>query len=335
MKRRLIPVFASIMVLAAFVATDNAQGSAGSVKNIKESQEALRRVRSLRITILSTMLADRGIGEWGFAALVEVDGRRILFDTGARPDTALQNARELGVDLSTIQEVILSHNHLDHTGGLLTLRREAAKTNPSALSRVHVGRGIFWSRPSRDGEGNNMVAVKTAYGGGGGVFIEHQEPKELYPGVWLTGPIPRVHPERNWSGSGRLKSPEGLVEDTIPEDMSLVFDTEQGLVVLSGCGHAGVINTLTFARQKIRNAPIYAAIGGFHLFPLTDEKLDWTARKLREFGLKQFLGAHCTGIEAVYRLRRGVGLERQACVVGAVGSSFSLEKGIDPLSLAK
>jgi 7,8-dihydropterin-6-yl-methyl-4-(beta-D-ribofuranosyl)aminobenzene 5'-phosphate synthase len=335
MKRRLIPVFALVLFLAASVTTDKAQGSGGSKKEGQERKGEPRRVRSLRLTVLSTMLADSGIGEWGFAALVEVDGRKILFDTGARPETALRNAQELRVDLSTIQEVILSHNHIDHTGGLLTLRREASKTNPSALSRVHVGRGIFWSRPSKDSEGNNMVAVKTAYESGGGVFVEHQEPKELYPGVWLTGPVPRVHPERNWSGSGRVKSPEGLVEDTIPEDISLVFDTEQGLVVLSGCGHAGVINTLTFARLKVRNAPIYAAIGGFHLFPLSDEKLDWTAGKLREFGLKQFLGAHCTGIEAVYQLRRGVGLERQACVVGAVGASFSLEKGIDPLSLAK
>jgi 7,8-dihydropterin-6-yl-methyl-4-(beta-D-ribofuranosyl)aminobenzene 5'-phosphate synthase len=125
------------------------------------------------------------------------------------------------------------------------------------------------------------------------------------------------------------------VEDTLPEDMSLVFDTGKGLVVLSGCGHAGIVNTLEYAQRKIRNTPIYAAIGGFHLLALSDEKLDWTAGKLREFGLRQFLGGHCTGIEAVYRLRQGVGLDRSSCVVGAVGSSFSLEKGIDPLLVAR
>lgn len=294
-----------------------------------------KRVQSLRVLILSTMLADRGIGEWGFAALVEADGHRILFDTGAHPDTVLKNARELGVDLTKVQEVILSHNHQDHTGGLLYMRREFAKDNPSTLSRVHVGRGIFWSRPKKSGEGNNMVAAKPAFEATGGVFIEHNGPVELYPGVWLTGPVPRAYPERNWSGTGVVKTPDGLKEDSIPEDMSLVFETDKGLVVLSGCGHSGIINTLQYARDRIRQAPLYAAIGGFHLFGLDDSKLDWTAAKLRDFGLKQLLGGHCTGVEAVYRLRQQVGLTRQTCVVSAVGSSFSLDKGIDPLALAR
>ena len=106
------------------------------------------RVGSLRVLVLSTMLADRGVGEWGFAALVEADGRRLLFDTGARPETVLTNAAELGVDLAGITDVVLSHNHADHTGGLLSLRRELAKQNPEALSRAHVGSGIFRSRRS-------------------------------------------------------------------------------------------------------------------------------------------------------------------------------------------
>ena len=117
--------------------------------------------------------------------------------------------------------------------------------------------------------------------------------------------------------------------------MSLVFDTDKGLVVLSGCGHAGVVNTFEYARSRIRRAPVYAAIGGFHLFQLDDDKLAWTAAKLREFGLRHLLGGHCTGIEAVYRLRQLAGLDRRTCVVSAVGSSFALDKGIDPLNLAR
>ena len=169
--------------------------------------------------------------------------------------------------------------------GLLTLRREFAKTNPTALSRVHVGKGIFWNRPSNNGEGNYVVKIKSDYEATGGTFIEYNEPKEILPGVWLTGPVPRAHAERNWSGSGRVKAPEGLVEDTIPEDMSLVAVTDKGLVVISGCGHAGIVNTLEYARKKVQAAPIHAALGGFHLFALNDEKLDWTAGKLKEFGL--------------------------------------------------
>jgi 7,8-dihydropterin-6-yl-methyl-4-(beta-D-ribofuranosyl)aminobenzene 5'-phosphate synthase len=293
------------------------------------------RAGSVRVLVLSTMLADAGIGEWGFAALVEVDGHKILFDTGARPDTVLKNAKELGVDLSIVKEVILSHNHSDHTGGLLKLRRTFLRRNRSALSRAHVGRGIFWNRPSDKGEGNEMIALKAAYEASGGTFIEHNEPVEIFPNVWLTGPVQRVHPERNWSGSRRVKTPEGLVEDNIPEDMSLVIDTDQGLVLVSGCGHAGIINTLEYARRHIRQAPVHAALGGFHLFQADEEKLDWTANKLREFGIKHLLGGHCTGIEAVFRLRQRAGLDRKSCVVSAVGSSFTMDKGIDPVDLAR
>jgi 7,8-dihydropterin-6-yl-methyl-4-(beta-D-ribofuranosyl)aminobenzene 5'-phosphate synthase len=297
-------------------------------------------VQSLRVKVLSTMLTGGtvGIGEWGFAALIEVDGQQILFDTGARPETVLQNVREMNIDLANVKDVILSHNHGDHTTGLLTLRREFAKKNPSALSRVHVGKGIFWPRPSNNGEGNYVVKIKSEYEATGGTFIEYNEPKEILPGVWLTGPVPRVHAERNWSMggvSGRVKTPDGIVEDTLPEDMSLVAVTDKGLVVVSGCGHAGIINTLEHARKKVQNTNVYAALGGFHLFALDDAKLDWTASKLKEFGLQQFLGAHCTGIEAVYRIRQQAGLNRQSCVVGAVGASFDLTKGIDPTALAR
>lgn len=294
-------------------------------------------VQSFRVKVLSTMLTggNAGIGEWGFAALIEVDGQQILFDTGARPETVLQNVREMNIDLANVKDVILSHNHGDHTTGLLTLRREFMKKNPTALSRVHVGKGIFWSRPAGNGEGNHVVRIKSEYEATGGTFIEYNEPKEILPGVWLTGPVPRVHAERNWSGSGRMKTPEGLVEDNLPEDMSLVAVTDKGLVLVSGCGHAGIINTLEHVRKKVQNTNVYAALGGFHLFALNDEKLDWTASKLKEFGLQQFLGAHCTGIEAVYRIRQQTGLERQSCVVGAVGASFDLAKGIDPTALAR
>ncbi len=311
-----------------------------SPSTVTAQKQTPKAVQSLRVKVLSTMLAGgtNGIGEWGFAALIEVDGQQILFDTGARPETVLKNVREMGIDLANVKDVILSHNHSDHTMGLLTLRREFAKTNPTALSRAHVGKGIFWNRPAGNGEANVMVKIKPEYEATGGTFIEYNEPKEILPGVWLTGPVPRVHAERNWSmgaNSGRVKTPDGVVEDNLPEDMLLVAVTEKGLVVVSGCGHAGIVNTLEHARQKVKLAPIYAALGGFHLFLLDNEKLDWTASKLKEFGLKNFLGAHCTGIEAVYRLRQQVGLDRQSCVVGAVGASFDLGKGIDPTALAR
>lgn len=105
--------------------------------------------------------------------------------------------------------------------------------------------------------------------------------------------------------------------------------------MITGCGHAVVVNTLEYARKTVRVAPAYAVVGGLHLFQADDETLDWTAAKLKEFGTSHLLGAHCTGLEAVYRILDRAGLSRRTALAGAIGSSFSLEQGIDPLALAR
>lgn len=311
-----------------------AAGGEGEAARVDAAPRAM--VKNLKVTILSTMLADDGVGEWGFAALVEADGHRVLVDTGARPQTVLGNARELGVDLSNVSEVVLTHNHDDHTGGLVALRTELMKKNPAAMSEAHVSTGIFYSRPKASGgEDNSMIATKKEYEAIGGKFIEHAEAAEIFPGAWLTGPVPRVFPERNWSVKGKVLTPAGLVEDNIPEDQSLVLNTPQGLVVITGCGHAGIVNILTFARKEYPQPPVHAIIGGLHLFAAGDTQVDWTADKLKEFGLANLMGAHCTGIESVYRIRARAGLTRKTAVVGAVGATFVLGEGIHPGRLAQ
>jgi 7,8-dihydropterin-6-yl-methyl-4-(beta-D-ribofuranosyl)aminobenzene 5'-phosphate synthase len=316
-----------LRLLVAVVAVNFVGGTGALAQSPKPSSAKARaELQSLKVTILSTMLADEGIGEWGFAALVEADGKKILFDTGARPNTVLENARELKIDLGDVEDVILSHFHSDHTTGLMTLRGELSKGNPAALSRVHVGKGIFLER--RGSDRNPMMAMKNDYEASGGKFIEHDKPQEMLPGVWLTGPVPRLYPEKNYAPGIEVAKGEGWVEDDLPEDQSLVFNTPRGLVLLAGCGHAGIINTLQYARNFIRSAPVDAAIGGFHLYNAKDERLDWTADKLKEFQTAQILGAHCTGIETVYRLRQRLGLNRHTCVVGTVGATFDLKDGI-------
>jgi 7,8-dihydropterin-6-yl-methyl-4-(beta-D-ribofuranosyl)aminobenzene 5'-phosphate synthase len=312
----------------------------GWVRGQDPRATSLAPIGALKVTVLSTMLADpRGICEWGFAALVEADGHCVLFDTGARPETVLRNAAELGVDLT---DVVLSHHHGDHTEGLVTLRRELSKTNPKALAGAYVGRGIFLSRPRDDGrESNETIALAEPYKASGGTCSEIDRPTEIFSGAWLTGPVPRTHPERNWSGKGTIRttsataSGTATVEDTIPEDMSLVLGTGRSLIVVSGCGHAGIVNTLEYARKAVREAPVFAALGGFHLFAPHRETLDWTAEKLRRMSVANFLGAHCTGIELVYVLRDRLNLDRSHCVVGAVGSGFDLRRGLLPGTIAR
>jgi 7,8-dihydropterin-6-yl-methyl-4-(beta-D-ribofuranosyl)aminobenzene 5'-phosphate synthase len=115
----------------------------------------------------------------------------------------------------------------------------------------------------------------------------------------------------------------------------VIIASPAGLIVVTGCGHAGIINTLEYARTFSKEPRVHAAIGGFHLFAATEDQLAWTAGKLREFGVQHFLGAHCTGIEAVMRLRQLAGLTRQTAAVGAVGASFVLGTGINARLLAQ
>lgn len=293
------------------------------------------------VTILTTNAADVAgssgavplQGEWSFAAWIEVGERRFLFDTGWSPGNVLHNAEALGIDLSTAEDLILSHNHGDHTGGVLLLREELSKKNPKALSRIHVARGIFASRPRGDGgEGNPMVAKKEQIEATGAEFLIYDEPTEIAPGVWLTGPVERTHAEKTYpSSSGFVVVQNGeTVPDTIPESQSLVVLAEGGPVVVSGCGHAGLINTLEQSRRTISPHDPQAAIGGFHLFGASDEDLEWTAEQLVEQGLGHLLGSHCTGLEAVYRMRAAADMNRDTARVGAIGTRFVAGQGIEP-----
>jgi 7,8-dihydropterin-6-yl-methyl-4-(beta-D-ribofuranosyl)aminobenzene 5'-phosphate synthase len=294
---------------------------------------------AVKITVLVTNLGGdpyEGDGEWGYSALVEVDGHKILYDTGLSADLVLRNAKALKIDLSGVEDVVLSHNHYDHVGGLMALRRELSKVNPRAISRVHVGAGIFEPRWSESGEDRNgLRLIRAEYLATGGTFVVHDKPTELFPGVWLTGPVPRANNEKNWTPGLSLDTPQGRREDNVPEDSALIFNTSQGMIILSGCAHAGIVNITEYARGIVGAKPIVAVIGGLHLFSASDQALAWTGAKLKTYGVLSLLAGHCTGIEATFRLRESIGLSRKTAVVSAVGSSFTLGQGIDPRRLAQ
>jgi 7,8-dihydropterin-6-yl-methyl-4-(beta-D-ribofuranosyl)aminobenzene 5'-phosphate synthase len=308
-------------------------------QNVAQGKEAAgHRVGALKITVLVTNLAGdphEGSGEWGYSALVEVDGHKIVYDTGASPNLALANAKLLKVNLSDVDEAILSHNHWDHVGGLMSLRNELKTGNPKALSRAHVGARIFEPRLNDAGDDQNgLRAIRAEYIAGGGEFVVHDKPTQIFPGVWFTGPVPRNNPEKNWTPGLSLKTSGGLVEDNVPEDSALIFDTAEGIVILTGCAHAGIVNITQYARSLLGNKPIAAIVGGLHLFAASDQTVEWTATTLKSYDVANLLAGHCSGLEATYKLRQVLGLSRKTAVVSAVGSSYTLGKGIDARKLA-
>ena len=279
-----------------------------------------KKIKDYKVTILSTMLSDSYTGEWGFSAIIEADGQKILFDTGSRKNTVLQNAKELNIDLNNIKDVFLSHNHKDHTGGLITLREKY----PNSFSNAHVGEGIFYSRPNSRGSDHYILTNKNKIQKLGVNFISHTKPSQIIPGIWTTGKVPRKFDEKNWSELGKIIDSNGnKIEDTIPEDQSLFFDTENGIVLISGCGHAGLINTLEYVKTIIPDRPIYQILGGFHLLKLDNEMLKWTANKMKEAGVKYFVGAHCTGINSTYAIRKFMRLSSKNVLVGSVGTNIN------------
>ena len=294
---------------------------------------------AVAVTILSSNLASGStVGEWGFSALVQVDGRCILFDTGRHPDTVLRNAEALGVDLSCVTDVVLSHFHFDHTMGLISLYEDLRAKNPDAMRRIHVAEGHFLSRrvPSASGdtERNGMIAIRKHLEAEGVEFIEYSQPTEISPAVWVTGPVERNHPEVNYPRAIQANIDGEWVEDYVPDSQGLTVVTPEGPIVLLGCGHSGAVNLLEQVQRSIQDQSIHALMGGMHLYAADDQTLGWTADRLRDIGVQNLMAGHCTGIEPLLRLRVFI-LAVVTAVVGAVGSRFVYGEGIHPTAIAQ
>lgn len=294
---------------------------------------------SATVTILSSNLANGGtVGEWGLSALLEVDDHCVLFDAGRYPNTVLHNAGVLDVDLSCVSDIVLSHFHFDHTTGVLPLLQELNRLDPNRARRIHVADGFFLPRrvanTADGGEWNQMIELQTAIEAEGASFVVHGGPSEILPAVWVTGPVSRPHLERNYPSTIEVLSDGAWIEDYVPDSQGITIVTEEGHIVLLGCGHSGVVNALDHIRGTIAELPIHALMGGLHLFAASDEVLGWTADRLREIGVEHLMAGHCTGIEPLIRLRTGLNLNRRTAVVGAVGSQFVYGEGVRPTAIA-
>ncbi len=299
-----------------------------------------RSAESVEVTILSSNLANTStIGEWGFSALVEVDDHCVLFDAGYRADTVLRNINALDVDISCVTDIVLSHFHPDHMGGLITLFEDTRAKNPNAMKRIHVAEGFFRSRRivnrSGDAEWNQMIAVRERLEAEGVEFNIYSGPTEILPSIWITGPVERTHAEKTYGSTVDVKIDGEWVVDYVPDSQGLTIVTEKGPIVLLGCGHSGSVNLLEQVQRDIQDESIHALMGGMHLFSATDETLEWTAGKLVDIGVQNLMAGHCTGVEPMFRLREGLSLDRKSAVIGAVGSRFVLGEGIHPTSIAQ
>lgn len=288
------------------------------------------------ITVLATNISNYGgFGEWSFSALYESDKESILFDTGFHEDTVIHNAKVLNKDLSKVEKVILSHYHSDHTGGLIKLRNMYKKINEDAFSKVYVARGFFNQRYTSEGvkvgPGNLADAndFRDAAEEAGVTFIILDKHLEISKNLYATGTVSRTDETYNGPTGLVISDPNSssLIPDIILDDQSAGMLTENGWVMMSGCGHSGIINTAK-KLQSIKDVPIYGAIGGFHLFKATNEVIDNTANWLKDAGMTKFMGGHCTGIYAAERVADIIGISRDNLSHTAIGSILTKDLSI-------
>jgi 7,8-dihydropterin-6-yl-methyl-4-(beta-D-ribofuranosyl)aminobenzene 5'-phosphate synthase len=265
-----------------------------------------------------TVLADntvarpfpRGLcGEWGFSAAIG----DVLLDTGQ--SVAVHNADLLGVPIEEIETIVVSHGHFDHTTGMMDVLnvtdRPTIYCHPGVWSHRYVVReDRFDGAPLGIPYAKSTIEARAT-------VVEHREPVEVADGVHALGEIPREHPD---SVIGTIERNDGVADDPIVDDQSVVVETDDGLALVLGCCHAGLRNTVERA-EAVFDRDVRAVVGGTHLIAADTEEIHAVADWL-DGNLDLLVGAHCTGSEAT-----GILGERLPEIFepAGVGSTIQLE----------
>ena len=275
-------------------------------------------ISRLRITILiDDCPNDTGlIAEHGLALWIEADERRMLFDTG-QSAALVQNAKHLDIDLSTANALVISHGHYDHTGGaadFLALNSKVA---------VYCNPGIFIPRYSRQPD-NSMKPIGINSKSSDslhqimGAIQWVTGPMWISEDIGITGPVPRKTDFEDTGGAFYL-DPEGNRPDSIEDDLAIWFRIKNGLCVVTGCCHSGLVNTIDHIQFFVGNKNIRSVIGGLHLLHAASERLDRTCDYLNNSNIKQIIPLHCSGNEAIEFLMNHTG---STVLIKGLGESF-------------
>ncbi len=259
---------------------------------------------TLKITILVDNEAQEGLEkEHGFAAWIEAGDRRILFDTGH--EGALQaNVERLGIDLSTADTLVISHGHKDHTG---TLDRFLAINDHAELYFANqIDAKRFWYTPDPAEYGMPPASKKAFDALPASRVHSLAAPTYLAPGIGITGPVARLSSFENTGGTFYFDPDRGDV-DPIDDDQSMWFETNDGLVVLLGCCHSGLSNTIDFIRKASGIDKVCGVMGGMHLLQANEERLEKTFDVMRNWHARFLIPCHCTGMESAKKMRAAIG----------------------------
>ena len=245
------------------------------------------------------------MAEWGLSILVQTDSVNVLFDTGGN-FAAVRNADKLGVDLRAVDVIVLSHAHADHTGGLReVLRRTGPKeiiAHPAVWELKYTQRA-YEKREAFIGIPFTRAELELF----GASFTLCKKPVHITDSIVTTGEIAQTTDFEGIEPIFYIKENGSLRNDTIPDDLALIVRTQKGLVIVLGCAHRGMINTIRHAQMITGEQRVHTVVGGTHLFPKTDEQVEKAIFALQEIGVQKIGVSHCTGFHASMRLAQAFG----------------------------
>ena len=282
-------------------------------------------LQDLRLTIVVENSATHRNSAWaahGLSIFLELgcgsEKMKLLLDTGASSEVMLHNADALHIDLEHLDLICLSHGHYDHTGGLMGILQRL-NSRICILAHPDIFAPKLKDRPALKFIGPPFT--RTEAEAAGAIMLEARGPVAILPEVMTTGEVPRIEPFEKVEGFWTIKDGQYCL-DSIPDDQALAINMHgKGLAVITGCAHAGIINTIKQAQKITGIEELYAVIGGFHLMDADEKRIEATAEALRQLDPTIVRPGHCTGHKAVCRLQEALG---GRCRPLAVGDSIQL-----------
>ncbi|MEN8097876.1 MAG: MBL fold metallo-hydrolase, partial [Chloroflexota bacterium] len=270
------------------------------------------------------------LAEHGFSVLIQLDDseRNILWDAGVSKMALLENMRRMKLDVASIEKIALSHGHRDHFAAMTDLLTEMdllpkpKEWNPPVdagdidawiqRSRIPIVahpaafRERWWLEDSGKMAGPRLAPPSQEWQALGAEIILSESPYKLAPGCWTTGYVPRNSFEKTGRSSKmRYRKGASFVADDLEDDQAIVINIEEkGLVILSGCAHSGIVNTIKYAKEFTGVDTIYAVIGGFHLARATDDEINQTVDYIQSVEPHLVVPTHCTGSKAIRRFAK-------------------------------
>lgn len=273
---------------------------------------------ALKLTVLvdnNTLIGNSLYGEPGLSFFIEDEGKKILFDLGLT-DVFLNNSRNLNIPLDDIDYIVISHGHDDHIGGLFHLINYY-KDNPPKKKPTLITHPLTFQMKYLDGQiVGNVLTIE--------VISNYFNVKKTIQPFWITeklaflGEIKRTLPFENFTPKANVLINGEFMPDYLVEDSALAYDTDDGLVVITGCSHSGICNITNAAINLFNKEKVLDIIGGLHLLNPSDEKIQGTINYLSNLRPTLMHPCHCTKLE--YKL-----MISKICEIKEVGCGSVIE----------